>query len=139
MNGNNSNRCRALAVGAWVASLGWFALATVAFMGFTPFSFVAWAVPAWLLLRRTTKWWSESGSPLHRMVYVWLRCAWWGLVATVVGLAAVLGASPSVSSGPTTVDVVASVVAIACLVFPPVVAAWIVWRTAQMPIGHSAQ
>lgn len=125
-------KCKVLAVGAWLASLVWFAVVTWVFIGFTPFSFLAWAVPAWMLFRRTTRWWDEAGSPLKEAVLVWLQRAWLGLAATVVGMAGLLTLLPAMSSEPTTYDSVLKGVAVICLLFPPAVVAWVVFCSVRI-------
>jgi hypothetical protein len=129
---------KAIVIVAWVVSLAWFLLATWAAMGFTPFSFVAWAIPASVLLKRSAKWWRDGGDPAYTVVYRCVHWGLWALVVIVLMLAGVLASTPAMASRRTPVDTATESVAATCLLFPPLVAGWAVWRTARVATRASA-
>ncbi len=128
---------KGIAIGAWVLALAWFVFTTWLALGFTPFSFVAWALPASFLLRRTAEWWREVGDPVHTVAYGWVFWGLWALMAIVLVFAGVLAFTPAMSSHRTPVDIVLESVAVVCLLYPPLLSGWAVWRTARVTIRAS--
>src|SRR5262245_16336957 len=76
MTRNLSIACRLLAIAAWVATLAWFALATIGAWWFTPGSMLLWSLPAALLMRLTLRWWADVGSPVAGKTREWFMRTW---------------------------------------------------------------
>lgn len=56
--------CPSLAAVAWVGSLAWFGIATLASWGFTPAGMLLWSLAAAPLARATYRWFDDLGDPL---------------------------------------------------------------------------
>lgn len=67
----DSRICRWFASVAWLLSLGWFCLATIASWGLTPGGMLPWTVIALPLAWLTIRWLKQGGrEPSHRLITV---------------------------------------------------------------------
>lgn len=99
---------------AWLLSLVWFVAALVLLLGAAPFAYLAWALPAWLLFRR-------SHAPRAR----WFPRAGAALAVAVLLLTAWASAVPPEASA-TIYDVVFAAIFGLCLLYPPVFVVWVI-------------
>jgi hypothetical protein len=116
---------------AWLLSLVWFVVALALFVGSTPFAYVAWALPSWLLFRKTTRWWRDAGG--DGAAGRWVVRFGMVLLAGVAGLVAWENSTPDTSpASPTLADLAFTAIFILCLLFPPSVVTWVIVRSRRI-------
>jgi hypothetical protein len=113
---------------AWLFSLVWFVVALALLLGSAPFAYLAWAVPAWLLFRRTARRWAAQSDAQRPS---WFPRAGAGLALAVLLLTAWASAVPPEASA-TIYDVVFAVIFGLCLLYPPAFVVWVLVRSKRL-------
>ena len=115
---------------AWLLSLVWFVVALAVLLGSAPFAYLAWALPAWLLFRRTSRRWADVAGSDAQPPY-WFPRAGAILAVGVLLLTAWASAVPPEASA-TIYDVVFAGVYGLCLLYPPAFVVWVIVRSKRI-------
>jgi len=116
---------------AWLLSLVWFVLALALLLGSAPFAYLAWALPAWLLFRRTARRWAAAAGECDAPPRGWFPRAGAVLGVGVLLLTAWASAVPPEASA-TIYDVLFAVIYGLCLLYPPAFVMWVIVRSKRL-------
>ena len=105
----------------WLLSLVWFVVALALLLGSAPFAYLAWALPAALLYRRTSRRWTAAP------VLPWMPGVGAVLALAVLLLTAWASAVPPEASA-TIYDLVFAGIYGLCLLYPPAFVVWVAIR-----------